>query len=479
VNALDKLIAWASPARGLRRARARLQMEQVRRYDAAASGRRTDGWLTQSTSANAELQLSLPRLRDRHRELIRNNPWACRAKQAIVTHTIGFGITAKLNGNKTAQKKYKQWSDSTDCDADGRNNMAGLQVLAMGCVVEAGEVIVRRRWRLVTDRLAVPMQLQVLEPDYLDHSKTELLTGGARIIQGVEFDAIGRRVAYWLFEEHPGDIVGMPAVSKRVPAKDVIHVFRQDRPGQVRGVPWGAPTMLSMRDLDDYEDAYLFRQKIANCQVGVVHDMPDTAAISREQQKLPALSESFEPGRFDYLPEGKDITFNTPPAAGDYGPFTRAVLMRIAAAYGITFAALTGDLTKVNFSSGRMGNIDMGRNITTWQWAMLVPQLLDPVTAWFGDALEMIGIRGAGMTAKYGMPRREMLNPTQEVQAYKDAIRAGLMTLPAAHRELGEDSDEVLQEFAATNQLVDQLELQFDSDPRSDSKRAPAAKAAA
>jgi capsid protein len=84
--------------------------------------------------------------------------------------------------------------------------------------------------------------------------------------EGIEFDRAGRRVAYWIYDEHPGGGLSwkMPT-SRRVPAADVIHAFRVDRPGQYRGVPWAAPVIMTLWDLADYEDAELVRQKIAAC----------------------------------------------------------------------------------------------------------------------------------------------------------------------------------------------------------------------
>lgn len=308
------------------------------------------------------------------------------------------------------------------------------------------------------------MQLQVIEADYLDLNRTELLSNGGRIVQGVEFNSVGKRVAYWMFKEHPGDMVGNIAESSPVPASEILHLYKQDRPGQVRGVPWGASAMLTLRDLDDYEDAYLVRQKLANCHVGAIIDSdgPDVDAAPADSDPL---SESMEPGRYDILPRGKDIKFNTPPNAGDYGGYTKDVLLRVAAAYGITFQALTGDLSSVNFSSGRMGWVEMGRNIEHWRWNIFVPQVLDGIAQWFREAVNFGGpVPDIGFT--WTAPRREMINPVQEIAAYKDAIRNGFMTLASVHRELGEDSDAVLDEFAETNKKLDQLELIFDCDPR-------------
>lgn len=460
MNALDKLIGWVSPSAGLERARARLMIDKVRKYDAAAAGRRVSSWIAQGTSANAELAASLPTIRDRHRELVRNNPWAGRAVQAIVSNTVGYGFTAKVDDKKVGER-FKRWAESTDCDAGGRHNLAGLTSLIMATVAESGECIIRRRLRRPEDGFETSLQLQVMEPDHLDHGKTEQLASG-RIIQGVEFNGFGKRVAYWMYRDHPGGVLGSYETSVRVPASEVLHVYRMERPDQVRGVPWGRAAMISLRDLDDYEDAYLFRQKIANCQVGVVYDNEVNDANVAALAAGTPLGEAFEPGRYEFLPSGKRIEFNKPPDAGDYGPFTKDVLLRVAAAYGITFQALTGDLTSVNFSSGRMGWIEMGKNIDAWRWAMLAPQFLDPVGRWFSESVAPNKYYGFTWTA----PRREMLSPEKDIAAYKDAIRSGLMTLPQAHRELGEDSDAILAEIATTNAELDRLSITLDCDPR-------------
>ena len=126
-----------------------------------------------------------------------------------------------------------------------------------------GEVLVRRV-RGGPSR-AIPMQIQVLEPDYLDPSR-DGARGGNEVREGIEYDPAGRRVAYWLFDRHPGEwrtLTRATLESRRVPASEVLHVYRQDRPGQMRGVSWFAPIALQLQDLADHQEAQLLRQKIA------------------------------------------------------------------------------------------------------------------------------------------------------------------------------------------------------------------------
>jgi capsid protein len=53
-------------------------------------------------------------------------------------------------------------------------------------------------------------------------AKTYPLANGGRVVQGVEFDVLGRRAAYWMYPSHPGDSLtttgSLLAGSKRVPA---------------------------------------------------------------------------------------------------------------------------------------------------------------------------------------------------------------------------------------------------------------------
>jgi lambda family phage portal protein len=464
MNWLDKTISWLSPTAGFKRARARHAADMVRGYEGASRGRRMANWKAGSTDANTEAASAGNRLRDRSRDLVRNNPWAARAVQVIASNTVGTGILPQAK-NKRLQALWEMWGDTLACDADGRHNFYGIQALVMRSVVESGECLVRRRGRRIEDGLPLPFQLQVLEPDYLDIHKDGPIPGGY-MIQGIEFNQVGKRIAYWIYTDHPGNRTGLALASRstRVPAEDVIHVYRVDRPGQVRGVPWGAPAIVRLRDLADYEDAQLLRQKLAACFTAFVYDND----IGAGDNNMP-LAESLEPGAIEILPSGKEITFANPPAAEGYGEYTANVLRAVAMAYGVTYEALTGNLSNVNFSSGRMGWIEFHRNIECWIWQMLVPQLCGGVWSWFTQAASMMQYDTAEAT--WTPPRREMIDPSKELKAMNTAIRSGLTSLSESIRRLGDDPEQVLTELAADLRMLDKLGLVLDSDPRRDKGR--------
>ena len=476
MNWLDRAIGALSPGAGLRRVRQRQALRLIARaYEGAKAGRRTDGWVTAGTGANAEIAPASARLRDRSRDLVRNNPYAAKAVGALVSNLVGTGIVPRARSKRTsaARQADQLWLQfAATCDADGLTDFGGLQALIVRSLVESGEVIVRFRDRRVDDGLPVPLQLQVLEPDHLDSAKTEDLADGGYVVNGIEFDALGRRRAYWLFPVHPGDSRGRVLSSRPVPARQVMHIFERLRPGQVRGVPWFASVILKLRDLDDYDDAELMRKKIEACFAAFV-----TGAQDEETLGKPSVGssgdriESFEPGMIEYLEPGKDVKFASPSANGDYADYMRMQLHAVAAGVGLTYELLTGDLSQVNYSSIRAGLIEFRRRMESLQWQLLVPGLCQPVWARFVELAQAAGKLPEGeITAEWTAPRFEAVDPLKDIQADILAVRAGVMTLKEAIARQGYDPAQVLAEIAATNAELDAAGITLDTDPRRSTK---------
>lgn len=474
MNFLDRLITWVSPSWGKSRALNRLQ---ARHYEAASFGRRTDGWSRRATDANAAASgPTLSLLRSQARDLVRNNPWARKGLRRIVGNTVGWGIRPKPMGRGADRiaELWKLWAETTQCDAAGRLNFYGLQRLAMRTIAESGEVLIRRRFRLPEDGLAVPMQLQVLEPDYLDSLRDGIMgAAGGPIIQGVEFDAIGRRVAYWLFDQHPGGrVLMMNPVSKRVPAEGILHVYDQERAGQVRGPSWFACVNVRLADFSEFEDATIIKQKIAACLAVLVTDV-DGGATAGQLGQLGTDATSgkptdmLEPGMVLSLQPGKSVTVANPPAANDHESFSATALRGVAAGLPcITYEDLTGDYSKVNYSSARMARIGAKADRDELIWHMLVPQLCEPAWTWLLDAMILAGEQVEQAPAEWSPAPMPMLDPKAESEAYRTAVRNGFMTWAQVVRELGYDPFEQLTELAEMNTEFDRLEIELDCDPR-------------
>lgn len=470
---LDRAIQWVAPRWALKRMAARVQIQHAKAYyDGATTGRRGASIRRSGADANVVTARTLPKLRAGSRDLIRNNPHAKRATEAIVSNTVGIGIGPQFmrEGEKATDldRLAKAHLETTECDTEGRNTYAGLQALAMETIVGSGEVLIRRRFRRASDGLTVPLQFQVLEPDYLDDSKDGPTSTGGQIVQGVEYDRIGRIRGYWLYKNHPGS-ARLALQSDFVPARDIAHVFRTERPGQARGIPWAAPIMLRVQDFADYEEAVLVRQKIAACFAGFIQETFDRtlgAPPGSETDDDGNVIDTLEPGLIERLPPGTEIKFADPPQVEGYGEYTNVSLHAIAMGFGVSYEALTGDLRGVSFSSGKMGRLEFERNLDRWQQLMLVPQLCAPLTRWWLEAAELIGEDVDGVTVKHIAPRKEMIDPPRERRAEREAIRSGQKTLTQVIREGGRDPVEHLTELAEDFKLLDELEIVLDSDPR-------------
>ena len=483
VNWLDRAIGFVAPGVGAARIEARARMARgavIRNaYDAASRGRRTDGWRAVSTDANAETYAANGRLRDVVRDLVRNNAWAARAKSVIANNAVGSGIVLAVTGKTPARKaKVKQLLtdhlESTAIDADGRLNIYGLQNLAMATIVEAGEVLIRRRVRRAEDGLVLPLQLQLLEPDFLDTNVDGVLPGGNYAVQGVEFDLRGQRVAYYLFDQHPGSMQRRGSFrGTRVSADYVAHIYRVDRPGQVRGVTWYAPIIPRLHDLADLSDAQILKQKIAACFAGYIKDNglggDYSGAASGQGDQADGGGypiENLEPGIIERLGYGEDITFTNPPSTQDFGPYAQLTLREIAVGMNIPYEAMTGDLSSVNFSSGRMGWLEFQRAIESWRWNMLMPGMMQPILRWADEAIRVVTMSTEPYRVDCTPPRREMIDPDSEIKSATSAIRAGLSSRSNEIRKLGYEPDAIDAEIAADNARADTLALVLDSDPR-------------
>lgn len=464
MSVIESIIRVLSPSLALKRQQALTMIEAVRDYDGAARGKRGKQWRAPTTTANQETRKALRTLRDRSRDLVRNNTYGKRAVQAIANNVVGTGIVPSITGITEQQERnimgeWRKFAGKITCDYDGQHNLNGIQKLAMRTVVESGECLILRR-----RTGPVKLQLQVLEPEFIDQGKDNIVTeGGGYIIQGIEFDKDGKRSHIWVYDRHPAEFA---ATSRPIPIEDCAHIYLVERPGQVRGVPWLSAAMTRLRDLDGYEDAQLMRQKIASLYAAFITKNDPNAAFGNAQEAEEV--ESLYPGAVEYLAPGESITFASPPPATDYDNYVRRVLQGIATGIGMTYESLTGDLSNVNFSSGRMGWLEFQRNVQEWQSQMLVPMLMEPVWGWFIQSLSLRSTIPSTIEVGWTMPRREMIDPSKEVKALSDMVRNGFMSWSEAIRTLGGDPDDVATELAANYKLWDANGLKLQVDPRWD-----------
>lgn len=474
---IDRTIGIFSPKTELKRRMIRTGSNNIRAYDAATKGRRGAGWRSVGKGPKDGL-CGLSTLRERSRDLVRNNGYAKKAVGGIVANTVGTGIQLQFiseggnNSGQRANKAFKKWSESTRCDFYKVNTFNGLQTLVMRTLVESGEVLVRRR-RLTSDQAkgGIPLEIQVMETDFIDESKDTLIESGHQTVAGVEFDTEGRRVAYHIRTAHPS--IDPFAKTIRISSDDIIHLYRCDRSGQIRGIPWGASVMLNLHDLDSYEDAELQRRRIAACFAGFVKtpagEEADINGMS-ESTALP-LVDGIEPGGIEYLPEGASMDFAIPPNVTGYDEYSVSMLHKIGAGFEVPYSVMTGDYRQVNFSSGRMGWIEFHRLIEEWRWNLFIPRFLDMVVDWWAEAAFLTGINASELERDWTAPRREMIDPVKEGNALIEQVKAGFIAPQEAIRQMGFDPKLNIKLISEWNALIDANKIVLTTDPRQDPKR--------
>ncbi len=457
-------------------------------YEAAAATRRTSGWTPPTSDINTLVFRSADTLRSRSRDMVRRNPWATNALDAFVGNCIGTGIKPQAMHSDAAAREQVQalwfrWTD--EADASGLTDFYGLQALACRSVMEAGECLVRLRPRLPKDGLSVPLQLQVLEAEHLPTSFSQVLANGNYIRAGIEFNGIGKRVAYHLYREHPGDTLNpfLSADPVRVGAEYVLHLFRPLRPGQLRGQPWLTQVLIKLYELDQYDDAELIRKKTAAMFAGfVTKNAPQDSLLPEVNADESGVAEtSLEPGTLQVLLPGEDVKFSSPADVGaTYETFMRVQLRSIAAGMGITYEQLTGDLTGVNYSSIRAGLLEFRRRCEAFQHQVIVFQMCRPIwRAWIDAAIGSGALPSLkDLTPYYDVkwipPGFAWVDPLKDIKAQIMAVRAGFKSRAEVVSEQGYDAEEIDREIAADNARADDLGLAYDSDPRKESNDASA-----
>ena len=449
---VDRLVGYFSPAQGVRRQVAREML--VRAYEGAS---RADGWRPKraGASSTADHAADARELRVRARSLVQNVPNVVSAVGAVLAARVGQGIVPVWEDPGLA-KRWREWVPHADYD--GLLDFYGLQYKAERTRDVDGAVLIRKHIQRMGS--TVPLKLQLLEIDFLDVERGGVLAGGREIIRGIEFDKRGQRVAYYLFDRHPGDVgtwtLGRSGSSKRVPAEEIIHYFDPERAGQQDGISRLAPIISKVRDLHTYGDSELQRKQLES-RMGVLAEMEAVGG----PPPLPAETAGQQPGLMDLgdlagggivgLPPGMtNPTFIEPKAVPGYGDYMKGGWKEVAAGYGCPYELMTGDLTEVNFSSSRVRMNQFRSEVESEQWRVTVPRLCAPIARWWLAAADLVASVPSGAPdPDWSTPKWSSPNPVQDVASDLSAIRGGLQSMSETIRRRGYDPETVYTELEA------------------------------
>ena len=449
------------------------------RLEGAMAQRRLRGWQPPLENINSLVASGGPRLLARSRELVVTNGYAANACEAFASNLVGDGIKPSSLIEDPAlrdrvQRLWLAWTD--EADADGLTDFYGLQAMVAREMFVAGECFVRLRPRRAEDGLLVPLQLQLLQSEMLPFEKTETAGNGNRIRCGIEFDLIGRRVAYHFRRRHPGDSTDQRIAAPdtvRVPAEDVLHIYRPIDAGQIRGLPHVAPAMVRLFLLDQYDDAELDRKKTAAMFAGfITKTAPEEQLLGEiEATDMGGAIASLEPGTMQVLLPGEDVKFSSPAdVGGGYEAFQYRTLLSVSASLGLPYHLVTGDVRQANYSSLRAELVEFRRRIGQLQHGVLVHQFCRPIwarwleTAQLAGRLELSDPVGARMV-QWIPPRWDWVDPLKDIQAQVLAMEAGITSRRKVVEATGYDVEEVDRENATDAARAAALGLSYRTSP--------------
>jgi lambda family phage portal protein len=446
-----------------------------RAYQAAAISRLTNDWILSATSADSEVRPAINVLRMRMRDLGRNNDYVRSYLSEIEKNIIGKGTrlqsnvrdaSGKLDKNVNSQieTEWAIWGKKESCDVAGKLSFAQIERMLIRNIAESGEILIRKHYQRF-GKSRIKLSLQVIESDHLDHDFNGKY-GDNEVRMGVELNQYGRPVAYHLFKTHPGDNAPMMKLDRdriRVDASEVLHLFIMERPNQSRGVPWLVSTVSTLRHLNGYIEAAVVKKRAQAGVMGFI-ETGDPEIEPPESEENGEYVEYFEAGTIKRLNPGEKVT--VPNLGGgtesEFDPFVNLMLRKSAAGGGSSFESISKDFSKSNYSSSRLALLserDLYEMIQSW--------FVESFNEWvFENWIEAGVLSGVFRFSdysknpdKYCSPKFmtrgwDWVDPSKDIEADKEALKAGLKTMSEILARKGKDFEETVMQISKEREFM-------------------------
>lgn len=475
---IDRAIAAVAPVHACKRAIARKRLSALNsgygNYGANRTKKSLIGWMYHGGSAKEDIEDNIDTLRQRSRDAYMGVPIATASLKTLRTNVVAGGLIPapqidadflKLTDEQVQElqaqivREFGLWADTPTCDADRIDNFYSLQQLAYLSYLMNGDAIVllpmkQQKGQPYSLRVRLLEADRVCSPDLYDRLVPCEVQGYKvqSIVQGVETDADGMMIAYWICNRHPlsNDATAQPggiqwerveAYGGKTGRRNVLHIMTRERAGQRRGVPLLAPVLEALKQLGRYTEAEIEAALVSALftvfiKSGLPSDeKPLGEVIPQEQLIDEADQRSIEIGNGAVvgLAPGESVQFADPkhPTTG-YDAFTDALVKQIGAALEIppevlykqfiaSYSAARGALNEFWRSCGMMRD-----------W--FIEDFCQPVyEEWFTEAVARGRIHAPGFFADpairkaytgcvWNGPARTNLNPVQEVEAAEKRV---------------------------------------------------------
>lgn len=470
--AFDNLLRVIAPGLAVRMDADRLSGIALRQYDAANPGRMFKNKSVTDGTANYELLAtqSLAKLRKFTRELSRNSPIARGIKKALAAHIIGTGYTLQAAAtdskgnplpefNKTIERLWKIWAgNKQECDIVGKKNINQFLKQAIGQLCDGGEYIVNKTFRPKSGRM-IDFRLEAVENDLLDDCYND---ESKNIIGGVELDAYGAPFRYHFLKQGKGIFSSTYSDYNPVLAKNIIHCFIEERPGQLRGEPWFAPVLIFLQTAHRAIEAELYALEIQAClalayssKTGFRGKM--LGSESGENDSSGNRIHKIAPASIIELPGADTMQVVDPKRpGGTFTPFIDKIVQYACAALDISYAKGAKDYSQGSFTSLRMGEMDDRRHLGPIQ-QLIVDDMVKPIYDEFAywcvlsgqiKAPDFFENRSNYTLATFTPQPPEYSDPLKDAAAMRERLAVGDITLKDIADEKGKDWHDTIDTMA-------------------------------
>lgn len=467
-----------------------------RSFETAETPSYTDSWSTTAGELNEDLARQLPTMRGRSRNIARNNEWAGSYLLQLHDNVLGHqGIRLQMrvklpNGdpdkqaNTLIEAAWARFGRRGHCEVSRSMTWRELEGVALSSLPRDGELV----WRPRPGMGPMGWQLQLMPATVVDVSVNRIW-GGNRVRMGIEFDADGQRIAYWLKATKAGDGTtdGITTVGRhvRVDAALLHHHFVVEEIDQLRGIPWLSVGARRLWLLHDFEDAAAVASSNAAKRQGfftstdgsappgfsdqIVSSVLDAAKAAGkvltpdEIKAITAAAEKYTtvvPGQFDTLPQGYEFQkFESAWPNINADTYVKQQIRGWTAARGASYNSVGNDLESVNYSSAQVGIVQEREHFKTTQERLVswlhqpTIEALLPYIVLSEPRLKMSRLADYQAGVNW-QPRRWMpIDPVKDATAKQIRLSLKLASRRRLIAEGGDDPDEVLDEAQAEEAL--------------------------
>lgn len=363
--------------------------DDSRSFAGAKDNRFNQDFLAQAIQTNEDIRRNLQKLRDRSRELAKNNGDYRKYLRMCERNIVGpNGILLQMNvrlkngnpdraANRWIMDRWSDFCKKGNCTTNRRQGMRRLVKQIVRCWRIDGEVFLRRVPNFGNKH---HYAFQMLDPAACPVTLNETLPSGNRILMGIELDPWDAPVAYWFYARsnfHECSTMGQyydPIYAPetrlngesyvRLPVTEINHFFDDELVGQVRGFPFGQAAMQEIYLLNSYIYAELVAADAASRKLGkIVNKKLPSQYTGRNPDGTPKVQPTpkvtSEPGSFDLLTGDWDIlTYDPQHPAANFPPFLKTLKRNIASGLDVAYNNFANDLESVSFGTMRSGALD-------------------------------------------------------------------------------------------------------------------------